>query len=76
MANEFEKHIAMESDEAEKSKASDMYAQAKGKVSEAARGASEHMGAISATAVLFGVVGFALGWMCGQSSARSERYRR
>lgn len=76
MANEFEKHIAMETDEPEQSQASEKYSRAKDQISEAARRAGENPGAISVTAVLFGVLGFAIGWACGQSSARSERYWR
>lgn len=73
MATEFEKHVALEPDEAKQSQASEMYSQARDRAGEAARGAGENLGAISTTAVLFGIVGFALGWVCGQSSARSER---
>jgi hypothetical protein len=78
MASEFEKHIAMQPNEAEESTASKMYSQAKDQISEATQGARETVGGnpgtFSAIALLIGVVGFALGWAYGQSSARPPRY--
>jgi len=74
MATEFERHIANESEETGQSPASEIYSQAKEKVGEIAHATSENLGAISATAIILAVAGFALGWACGHSSARSHRY--
>lgn len=78
MANEFERHVAMDRDEPEQSKASEMYSQAKDQVSGAARSAAdtvrENPGTISSVAIIFGIAGFAIGFVCGQSSGRSRHH--
>jgi hypothetical protein len=80
MPNEFEWGAEEGRKEAVQSKASEMYSEAKSQVSEAARNASdavrENPGTASSIAVVFGIAGFALGFMCGQGSARSQRYWR
>jgi hypothetical protein len=52
--------------------------QTKDRVSEAVRATGdavrENAVPITSTALVVGVVGFAIGWICGQSSARSARY--
>lgn len=79
MPNEFERHIAMEPDESDQSKTSKVISQAKDQIGEVAKDArsmvSDNPGTVTAMAILIGMTGFALGWACGQSSARSERYR-
>ncbi|MGN6772965.1 MAG: hypothetical protein ACTHJQ_24420 [Rhizobiaceae bacterium] len=80
MPSEFERHIAMEPDDADQSKASQLYTGAKDQIAEVAQGTRdtirENPGTLSMMALLVGMAGFALGWACGQSSARSERYWR
>jgi hypothetical protein len=76
MPNEFERHVAMDQDEPEKSKASEVYSQARDQISAAAEGARENLGTISTTAILFGIVGFTLGFVCGQNSTRSGHHWR
>ena len=74
MPNEFERHVAMDQDEPEKSKASEMYSQARDQIGTAAEGARENLGTISATAILFGIVGFTLGFVVGQNSMQSRHH--
>jgi hypothetical protein len=78
MANEFEKHIAMDADKSERPDDPGIVGQTRDRVSETARAAGdavrENAVPITSTALVVGVVGFAIGWMCGQSSARSARY--
>jgi hypothetical protein len=78
MANEFEKHIAMEPEDSAPSDEATLYSQSERRPGGSAQNASdpvlEHPLTLSATAILIGAAGFALGWVCGQSSARSERY--
>ena len=80
MPSEFERHIAMEPDDADQSKASQLYTQGKDQIGELAQGTRdtirENPRTLSIMAILVGMAGFALGWACGQSSARSERYWR
>jgi hypothetical protein len=80
MASEFEKHIAMQPNEAEESTASKTYSQAKDQIAEVTQRARETVGGnpgtFSAIALLIGMAGFALGWAYGQSSARPPRYWR
>jgi hypothetical protein len=80
MPSEFERHIAMEPEEEDQSKASQLYTGAKDQIGEMAQGPREAMrenpGTFSVMAILVAMAGFALGWACGQSSARSERYWR
>jgi hypothetical protein len=76
MANEFEKHIAMDPDKVDQPKG--LYSEAKERVGNAAGEAGsvvrENIGTVSTTAILIGAAGFFIGWLCGQSSARSGRY--
>jgi len=78
MANEFEKHIGMSPDKIQRSEDPGLIGRGKDQINSAARAASdtvrENPGAITTTALVLGVAGFAIGWICGQSSARSERY--
>ena len=78
MANEFERHVGNKG-EGEQSKASELYSQAKDQVSEAVHGAGDAVrgnpGTISTVAIVFGIAGFALGYVCGHSS-RSGHYWR
>jgi len=80
MASEFEKHIAMDPDKIEQSEESSLIGRTTDQIGETAQAARdavrENAGTITATALLFGVVGFAIGWMCGQSSARSQSHWR
>jgi hypothetical protein len=80
MPSEFERHIAMEPDDADRPKALQLYSQAKDQIGEVAQGTRdtirENPGTLSTMAILIGVAGFAFGWACGQSSARSEHYWR
>ena len=77
MPSEFERHIAMEPDEEDQSKDSELYSKAKDQIGEMAQGPREVMhenpGTFSIMAILVGMARFALGWACGQSSARSKR---
>jgi hypothetical protein len=70
----------MEPDDADRPKASQLYSQAKDQIGEVAQGTRdtirENPGTLSMMAILIGVAGFALGWACGQSSARSEHFWR
>ena len=78
MDTEFEKHIAMSPDKIEQPEDPGLIGQTKDRISETAQAARDtvrdNAGTITASALVFGVVGFAIGWICGQSSARSERY--
>lgn len=80
MASEFEKHIGMDPKKIEQSEGSSLITRTKDQIGETAQAARdvvrENAGTVTATALLFGVVGFAIGWVCGQSSARSEHYWR
>lgn len=80
MASEFEKHIAMDPDKIEESRPASLVSETKDQISETAQAARdtirENAGTITTAALIFGVAGFAIGWMCGQSSARSDRYWR
>jgi len=78
MASEFERHIGMDPDDTDQPKASRIYSEAKGRIGEASQRAGETIrdspGTFATMALVIGTVGFALGWICGQASARSERY--
>jgi hypothetical protein len=78
MPNEFERHIAMEPEDVDQSTVSKIYSQAKDQVAEVTQGTRDTVrdnpGTFSAIALVIGVAGFALGWACGQSSARSPRH--
>jgi len=75
MANEFEKHIGMQPNDPDKSStlsgAKDKVTETAGQARDAVR---ENPGTFTSVALMVGAVGFALGWLCGQSSARSERH--
>ena len=79
MPNEFQRHIAMEPDESDQSKTSKVISKGKDQIGEVAKDArammSANPGTVTAMAILIGMAGFALGWACGQSSARRDRYR-
>jgi hypothetical protein len=78
MTNEFEKHIAMDPEEPAPPDEATLYSQSERRLGSAAQHAEDlvlqHPATLSATAILIGTVGFAFGWICGQSSSRSERY--
>lgn len=90
MSNQFGQHIGMQGEDDEtgaREKAAKIYGDARETLSATASQARRHAGqavgtvrenpgTISTVAILFGIAGFAIGWACGQSSARSERYWR
>jgi len=80
MANEFEKHIAMDPDKIERSEDPSLIDRSRDQISDATQAVRdttlENTDTITVSALVFAVAGFAIGWVCGQSSARSERYWR
>ncbi|MFU0503650.1 hypothetical protein [Pseudaminobacter sp. NGMCC 1.201702] len=80
MANEFEKHIGMERDDTNQLKASNMHSRAEDQMNQTTRDARETVrenpGTFTTLALLVGTIGFVVGWVCGQSSARSDHYWR
>lgn len=78
MANEFEWHIAMNPEERGQPDNPGVVDEAKGKAIETVRAAHNAVRAnavtVTSTALVVGPVGVAIGWMLGQSSARSARY--
>jgi hypothetical protein len=77
MANEFEKHIAMGPDKVARSEDESLIGQTKDRVSAPAHATRdtvrENSGTITTAALLVGAVGFAIGCICGQSAAQSDR---